>query len=292
MSSQKIFSFFTNLYVLFFLGYMLLPLGIMAAAAFNENSIPSISPWNGTTMVWFSTLINDKILWKAILNSFIIGAGVICLAIPIGLAGALFLMQLRSKARTLLYAVMVSPILTPGVIVGISTLVFWNNFGVSGGLFLSVIGQTTFVASFCMLLFMARLQRFDMTLEEAALDLGATQHQVFFRILLPFLRPTMFTAIGIAFLQSFENYNTTLFVIGAENTMTIRIAGMVRLGLTPEVNALAVVFIFITLLAAVSFEVKRRGENRKQEVVCELSKRTDRLEPLPQRQDVVLPQGA
>lgn len=291
MSSQKILSFFTNLYVALFLGYMLLPLGIMAVAAFNANSIPTVVPWSGTTINWFTTLLEDRILWKAVLNSFIIALGVIFLAIPIGLAGALFLMQLQSRARTFLYVVMVSPILTPGVIIGISTLVFWNSFGVPGGLFLSVIGQSTFIASFCMLLFMARLQRFDFTQEEAALDLGATQQQVFFRIILPFLRPTIFTAVGIAFLQSFENYNTTLFVIGSENTMTIRIAGMVRLGMTPEINALAVIFILLTVVGAIAFEVKRRSEKRKQEVVRELAKRDDDLQLLPSQAEVALPQG-
>lgn len=290
MCSQKILSFFTNLYVALFLGYMLLPLAIMAIAAFNENSIPTVVPWNGTTIDWFTILFKDKILWKAVLNSFIIASGVIVMAIPIGLAGALFLMQLQSKARTILYAILVSPILTPGVIIGISTLVFWNSFGVSGGLLLSVIGQTTFVASFCMLLFMARLQRFDPALEEAALDLGATQQQVFFKIVLPFLRPTIITAVGIAFLQSFENYNTTLFVIGSQNTMTIRIAGMVRLGMTPEVNALAVIFIFLTVAAAIAFELKRRSEKRQKEVINELAKRCD-LHALPEQVEVALGTG-
>lgn len=272
MNSKKILSLFVHCYVVFFLGYMLLPLFIMAAAAFNQHSIPTLFPWKGATLGWFNVLFKDNILWSAVLNSFIIGAGVILLAVPVGLSGALFLMQLSSRVKSLFYAVMVSPILTPGVIVGISTLVFWNTFGVSGGLFLSVIGQTTFIASFCMLLFMARLQRFDRTLEEAALDLGASQRQVFFKITLPFLRPTIFTAVGISFLQSFENYNTTLFVIGAKNTMTIRIAGMVRLGLTPEVNALALIFIGLTIMAAVAFEIKRRMEKRRAEVRQELAK--------------------
>lgn len=287
MTSRKILSLFTHAYVIFFLCYMLLPLAIMAAAAFNKHSIPTVMPWKGATLEWFSILFNDGILWKAVVNSFIIGAGVICLSIPIGLAGALFLMQLSSKARSLFYAVMVSPILTPGVIIGISTLVFWNTFGVSGGIFLTIIGQTTFISSFCMLLFMARLQRFDKSLEEAALDLGASQHQVFFRVVLPFLRPTIITAVGIAFLQSFENYNTTLFVIGAQSTMTIRIAGMVRLGLTPEVNALALIFIGLTVTAAIAYELKRRAEKRRQAVQKEAAKQADAMAPIAPGADMV-----
>ena len=225
MNSQRILSLFCSMYMIAFMAYMLAPLAIMAAASFNVSSIPTISPWKGFTMEWFSILFRDRILWDATLNSIIIAVGVILLAVPTGLAGALLLMQMQSKSRNLLYAILISPILTPGVIVGISTLIFWNKLGVSGGLFLSVIGQTSFIASFCMLIFMARLQRFDQSLEEAALDLGASQQQVFFKVTLPFLRPTVLTAIGISFLQSFENYNTTLFVIGAKNTMTMRKIG-------------------------------------------------------------------
>jgi len=115
---------------------------------------------------------------------------------------------------------------------------------------LAVIGQTTFIASFSMLIFMAQLQRLDPALEEAALDLGASHLQTYTRIIFPYLKTTFVAAAFISFLQSFENYNTTLFVIGADTTITVTIASMIRLGLTPEVNALAVVFIVITIIAA------------------------------------------
>lgn len=275
MTSRRILSLFCSLYMVVFLLYMLAPLGIMAAAAFNSATIPTVAPWKGFTLEWFSILFKDRILLDATTNSLVIAAGVITLAIPIGLAGALLLTQMQSRARSLLYAVMISPILTPGVIIGISTLIFWNKLGASGGLLLTIIGQATFISSFCMLLFMARLQRFDRSLEEAALDLGASHSQVFFKVTLPFLRPTMLTAAAIAFLQSFENYNTTLFVIGAKNTMTMRIAGMVRLGLTPEINALAVIFIGLTVAAAVAYELRRRAEKHKKAVLREIAKRED-----------------
>lgn len=260
MSSQRILRLFTALYMTVFMAYLLAPLAMMSAAAFNSFSIPTIMPWSGFTLRWFGELFHDVILWEAIARSLVIAVGVIALSVPMGLAAALFLTQMRSRAKSLLYVLMVSPILIPGVIIGISTLIFWDGLGVSGGLFLTVIGQASFISSFCMLLFMARLQRFDVTLEEAALDLGADQFTVFRRILLPYLRPTILTAVGITFLQSFENYNTTLFVIGAKTTLSIRIASMVRLGLTPEVNALAIIFIGLTIVAAVAFETRRRRE--------------------------------
>jgi spermidine/putrescine transport system permease protein len=97
---------------------------------------------------------------------------------------------------------MVSPLLTPGIIIGISTVILWRNFGTTAGLFTAILAQSAFIASYAMLMFMARLQRQDHTLEEAALDLGATRARAFRRITLPFLKPTIVTAAVIAFLQS------------------------------------------------------------------------------------------
>ncbi|MGE4318497.1 MAG: ABC transporter permease [Deferribacterales bacterium] len=274
-SSKSVLNIFLTGYMILFFLYLFTPLMFMTAAAFNSSSFPTFVPWQGATLSWFETLFKDKILWGSVLNSVIIGVGVIILAVPTGLAGAMLLTSRGIRGRGFLYALMVSPILTPGVILGISTLIFWDNMGVPGGIFLTVIGQTAYISSFCMLMFMARLQRFDRTLEEAAMDLGATHKQVFRRITLPFLRPAIYSAVLIAFLQSFENYNTTLFVIGAETTMTIRIASMVRLGITPEINALAVLFILFTVLAAVLYEIRRRNENRRAEAAKEAEEREE-----------------
>jgi spermidine/putrescine transport system permease protein len=170
--------------------------------------------------------------------------------------------------------IVVSPVLTPGVILGISTLVFWDRMGTTlradyetlfyDGVFLTIVGQSSFIAAYCMLVFLARLQRFDYSQEEAALDLGATSGQVFWQILVPFLRPAIFSAAVLAFLTSFENYNTTVFTIQAESTLTTVLAGRVRMGTTPELSALAVIIIAVTLVGAVAYELLRRREGREQ----------------------------
>lgn len=254
----------TGGYLVLFFAYLFLPLTIMAAATFNDSRFPTITPWMGFTLKWFGALWEDQRMWQALGTSLIVGAGVIAVAVPLGLAAALLLNRVHARARTFLYAVMVSPLLTPGVIVGISTLVFWRQwFGVSGGLFLTVIAQSSFIAAYAMLLFLARLQRFDATLEEAALDLGATHGQVFRRITLPYLMPAILSAAFLAFLQSFENYNTTLFVRGLDTTLTVYIASKVRTGLTPAVNALSLILIGLTVLGAVAYEILRRREARR-----------------------------
>lgn len=265
MTAARFRRLLTGAYLFLFFGYLFLPLGIMAAATFNSSRFPTVTPWMGFTLGWFQALWDDQRMWAALGTSLIVGAGVIALAVPLGLAAALLLDRLHSRAKTFLYALMVSPLLTPGVIVGISTLVFWREwFGVSGGLFLTVVAQSSFIAAYAMLLFSARLERFDPALEEAALDLGATHGQVFRRITLPYLMPAILSAALLAFLQSFENYNTTLFVRGLDTTLTVYIATKVRTGLTPAVNALSLVLIALTILGAVVYEALRRREARRQ----------------------------
>ncbi len=273
MTANRVLGLFIGLYLVLFFAYLFLPLVFMVAAAFNDSRFPTMLPWQGFTLDWFwgfdsrgrpIGLFQDARMGQAIWNSILIGLGVIAISLPVGLAGALYLQTIRTRAKPLIYGIMVSPILTPGVILGISTLVFWrSSFGVGGGLLLAMIAQSTFIAAYCMLLFMARLERFDRTQEEAALDLGASQALVLRRILLPYLMPAILSAAFIAFLQSFENYNTTLFVIGTQDTLTLNIASRVRLGLTPAVNAIGVIMIALTILGAIVYEVLRRREARR-----------------------------
>jgi spermidine/putrescine transport system permease protein len=129
---------------------------------------------------------------------------------------------------------------------------------VPSGLHLSTIGQCSFICSYVMLMVLARLQRLDRSLEEAALDLGASHAQALRLIVLPYLRPSLLTAAVIAFFQSFENFNTTLFTRGGANTVTIFIASRIRTGVTPEVNALGLVLISITITAAVIYTIRRQ----------------------------------
>lgn len=247
-------------YVLLFLGYMFAPLAVMALAAFNAYPYPSVTQWKGFTLAWFPALVRDERLMQGLVNSILIALGVIALSLPFGLAGALVLHRLRSRAAGFLLGLMVSPILMPGLIIGLSTLIFWRHLGVSGGLFLATLAQASFIASYCMLMFLARLERFDTTLEEAALDLGASKPLVMRRILLPYLRPTALTAAAIAFLQSFENYNTTVFAIGGDWTLVTEVGSRLRFGLSPVVNVVGVVFVGLTLAAATVWVLLHRRE--------------------------------
>jgi spermidine/putrescine transport system permease protein len=269
MSSRLVLKGMIGFYIALFFLYLFGPLVVMSVTAFNTPNYPQAVPFEGFTLRWFAKLADDAELVEGIQNSLIIGALVVAISVPIGLAAAIVMTQIYHRARSLYYLVVVSPVLTPGVILGISTVIFWKDLTtltglkfLYNGIFLATIGQCTFISAYCMLIFLSRLQRFDRAQEEAALDLGASYPQVFFHILLPFLKPAILSAAILAFLSSFENYNTTTFAILADKTLTTVLAGRVRQGTTPAISALAVIIIAVTLTGAITYEVLKRREDR------------------------------
>jgi spermidine/putrescine transport system permease protein len=286
MRSSHAMNFLMGIYILIFFTYLFGPLIIMSFTAFNSAEFPAITPWECFSFRWFNEgkiaydgqhlagLLTDWRLHDGLISSLIIGAGVVCLSVPIGMAAAIVLTQVKSQLRDVYYSISIMPVLFPGVIIGISTVVLWDRIaGLGGGgfisdvgrngIFLTILAQTCFISTYCFLIFVARLQRFDQTQEEAALDLGATQTQVFFKILIPYLAPAIASAAVIAFLASFENYNTTVFSILSDQTLTTVIASKVRLGISPALSALALTIIALTVIAAVTYEVLRRRQERK-----------------------------
>ena len=286
MTSSHVMKFMMGLYLFIFFTYLFGPLIIMSFTAFNSAEFPAITPWECFTFRWFNEgkiaydgqhlagLFTDWRLHDGLISSLIIGGGVVLLAVPIGMAAAIVLTQVKSQLRDIYYSISIMPVLFPGVIIGISTVVLWDRLaGLGGegfiseigrnGIFLTILAQTCFISTYCFLIFVARLQRFDQTQEEAALDLGASQTQVFFKILIPYLAPAIASAAVIAFLASFENYNTTVFSILSDQTLTTVIASKVRLGISPALSALALTIIALTIIAAVTYEILRPREEKK-----------------------------
>ncbi len=247
-----------HIYMGTFLIYLLIPLLVMSGAAFNDNKVPSVWPWKGLTNRWFVDLWQDETMWTSFRNTILVAIAVVILSVPIGTASAILINSLQGRIRSVLYGLMVAPILAPGAVIGISTILFWNTLNVPTGLHLSTLGQVSYIAAFVMLLVLARLQSFDMNLEEAALDLGASHSQVLRRILLPHLYPAVGAGAAIAFFQSIENFNVTLFTRGTSNTLTVYVFSKVRSGITPTINALAFLLIVVTLGAAIIYETRRR----------------------------------
>ncbi|MBT9385384.1 ABC transporter permease [Pseudooceanicola sp. CBS1P-1] len=286
MNAQKINSALVSLYLVLFFLFLLGPLLVMAVSAFNTPSYPQVWPIRGVTLNWFVQLFHDKEMLEGLRTSVVIGVSVSILSVAMGLAGALVMTQLFGTSRAYYYFLVVAPVLIPGIVLGIATVVFWRDFtGLLGlrsllynGTVLTILAQSSFVSSYCMLIILARLQRFDVSQEEAALDLGASYPQVFRDVLLPYLRPAILSSAMLGFLTSFENYNATTFAILADKTLTTVLASRVRMGSSPVISALATVIVVLTILAALMFEWVKRREQRRQWSREKEARESERLE--------------
>ena len=260
-----------RLYVVLYFSFLFAPLLVTCILAFNDSQFPSL-PWKGFTLELFTAnlpervgIFNDQINLDSIWVSAQVAFFVTLLAVAVGTCGAFLFEQEDFRFKQLLYFLMLAPLVIPGVILGISILMFstilgtyfeesWN---VDVGLFrpgfwLVVLGQFSFISTLVTLVVSARLKKFDRTLEEAAFNLGANRFEVIWHITLKFLRPAIFGSAAIAFLMSFENFNTTLFLVGSEATLPINLYLQVRDGSTPVINAISFLLIVGTSLLALA----------------------------------------
>ena len=268
-----------NMYTWAFLVFMFTPLILMIMSSFNNASPPSVTHWSGITGKWYAyfwmpeeALRADPVLRildrerfaSCFGNSLFIAAIVVPLSLLLGLSGAVLLTRWRNSVNGLLWWILLSPMLTPGIVLGLSALVFWGRLGVNAGTFTIIMAQTTFIAGYPLLILMARLQRQPVELEEAALDLGASPFRVFRRLTLPFLAPALLTSAVIAGLASIENYNTTMFSKGGACTFATEIGAMSRNpnGHPPVINAVGTIIIILTVAFAVLHTFLLRSEER------------------------------
>ncbi len=269
-----------KLFIITFFVFLFSPLVVTMVLAFNDSMFPSL-PWKGFTLDWFFGngpekigLFHDSINLRGIANSFKVAITVSILSTIVGTMAAFLFEQEDFKFKGALYFLMIAPLVIPGVILGISILQFTsligefveNTFGIylkalTPNFWLVVMGQFSFVTTIVTMIISARLRKFDRTLEEAAFNLGANKFEVIWFITLKFLRPSIIGGAAIAFLMSFENFNTTLFLIGAESTLPINLYQQVRDGSTPVINAISFLLIVsVSIFAVINLYAGKKEE--------------------------------
>ena len=270
----------TVLFVLAFLVFLFMPLVTVAVFAFNDAPYPA-PPWQGFTLDWFTGneaagrvgLFSDEELLGSILTSVLVASWVTLLAVTIGTTNAFLMERMKFRGHGLMSMLMLVPLVIPGVILGISILAFasrvadllgdtfgWEAEFLRPGLPLVVLGQLSYITAIATVTISARLKRFDRTLEDAAYNLGASRLAVLTTIVLPYLRPALIGSAAIAFLMSFENFNTTLMLVGADSPLTVMMYGRMRDGATPVLNAVSV---FLMVASAAIALLLMRGDDRR-----------------------------
>ena len=256
-------------YVLLFFLYLALPLTVVAVFAFNDSQFPSL-PWEGFTWNWFFGedrpqigVFHERGILRAVGTSVFVAICVAVLSVSVGTTNAFLFNRYDFRGKGALYVLMLLPLVIPGIVLGISILVFsstlangvWNAAQIDiqalrPGLLLVILGQFSFITTIATLVISARLQKFDRTLEEAALNLGATRLTAVRTITLPFLMPAVIGTLVVAFLMSFENFNTTLMLVGSDAPLTIAMFDRLKEGSTPLLNAVSLLLMLGSSLLA------------------------------------------
>lgn len=266
-------------YMVLFALYLVAPLLAAGVFAFNDSMFPS-PPWRGFTLDWFFSptepklgLFHDDRLLQGLGNSFFNGMVVSAMAVAAGLSNAFLFERRDFPFKAALYVLMIVPLVIPGVILGISILLFAsmiaNVLDQQFGLFVTwlrpgaplvILGQFSFLTTIATLVIAARLRKFDIALEEAAFNLGASRLRVLLTVTLPYLAPALFSAFIVAFLVSFENFNTTLMLVGSDAPLTVVMYDrMVKVGSTPVLNAVSVALMLGSAALALASVLAQSG---------------------------------
>ena len=208
--------------------------------------------WDTFSLSWYEKLFGNEALGGALLNSLLVGCLAIAVATAFATSAALFVnARPDTRSARMLEYVIFLPFLLPPIITGLSLLIYFREAGINRGIFTIVVGHALFVSAIIYRIVLTRLNALSRNLVEAALDLGASRIQTFRFIILPNLRMPLLTAGLLAFALSFDETMITLFLSGTDATLPVRLYAMMRVGFTPEINALVTLILAFSILLTV-----------------------------------------
>lgn len=238
-----------------------IPILLTVVYSFNASKISSI--WEGFSLKWYVELFHDRDMKEALVNSLILAVLSCALAVFIGTAGALGMYRKKSRANEAVAYLSMIPIMIPEIILGMVFLSVFSLMGLPFGMVTLVIAHTAFCVPYIYSMVKARLVGMDKSMEEAALDLGASPVRVFFDVTLPLIMPAILSGVMLAFAMSFDDVVISIFVTGPTvNTLPVKIYTKLKTGVTPEINALATLMLLVTILLVTGAALVGRKKKR------------------------------
>ena len=245
--------------------FLYLPIAVLIIYSFNKARISAV--WDGFTVNWYREMLTDASMLSALKNSLIVGLASTIISTIIGTLTALSMSRYKFLGKRAFDSILYMPLIIPDIVMGISLLTFYVFIRFTLGLASIVVAHVAFNISYVAVVVRARLHGYDRTLDEAAMDLGASPVQTFMRVTLPLILPGVIGGALIAFTMSFDDYLITSFVVGVgSTTLPIKVYSMMKFGVTPEVNALSTLILLFTtilLLASQRLGKEKNNENNK-----------------------------
>ncbi len=239
--------------------FLYLPIVVLILYSFNETGVGGFPPRH-FTLNWYRQLFADGPLWDSVLNSLLVALGAVVLSLTLGLLAALALDRANFPGKSLFRRLVLLPLVLPGIITGLSLLMFVDRLGIRLSLLTVFLGHGTALISVATTELFAGLQKMDRAQEEASLDLGATPFQTFWRITLPHLKLSLVASALLIFTLSMDEIAVTFFLFGRDNTLPLEIWARLRRGITPEINAIStIIFILSVILILIWYQIRSRS---------------------------------
>ena len=245
-------------YALLVFAFLYLPIVVLVVYSFNRTGVGGFPP-EEFTLDWYRQVFADGPLWTSVLNSLLVATGAVALSLVLGLLAALALDRADFPGKSIFRRLVLLPLILPGIITGLSLLMFTVFAGLQLSMLTVFLGHGTALLSVATTELFAGLQKLDRAQEEASLDLGATPWQTFWRITLPNLKLSLIAAGLLIFTLSMDEIAVTFFLIGRDNTLPLEIWARLRRGITPEINAIStLIFCFSVFLILIWYRIRAR----------------------------------
>lgn len=252
------------------LAFIYLPMVILVIYSFNASRLVTV--WGGWSLHWYASLVDNRQLLSAVMRSLIIAAATAGSSVVLGTLAAFVLTRVpRFRGRTLFAGMVTAPLVMPDVITGLSLLLLFVamaealGWPAQRGMLTIWIAHTSFCSSYVAVVVSSRLRELDLSIEEAAMDLGARPWKVFLLITVPMIAPSLLAGGMLAFSLSLDDLVLASFVSGpGSTTLPMEIFSAVRLGVKPEINAIASLILLAVSLFALSLWAFGRHSEKRQ----------------------------
>lgn len=244
-----------SLVALVIASYLFLYIPIAVLIVFSFNSSPFPDHWISFTLKWYKELFNSTEIWIVFKNSLIVAFTSVFLSLIMGVTFIFY--SARTKINRLL-PVFYANLMMPEIVLAVGLLSFFTFFSIPLGLTTLIAGHTLIGLGYTIPILYSRFVELDYSIIEASLDLGATQHQTFYHIVLPMLRPALIAAGLLVFIISFDDFLISFFCSGTSSqTLSLYIFAMIRTGVTPTINALSTLLLLVSSLFVLIFSSLR-----------------------------------
>lgn len=249
---------FLNLHLCLFYIFLYVPILVLMVLSFNKAGLPTV--WTGFSLEWYSKLWQSKEILSAARNTLVVAVSATVLATIVGTLLAVGVETRRQSSA--LDAVLFAPMIIPDIVLAIALLSFYSLLNFTLGLHSIILSHTVFNIAFVAAVVRTRMRNFDHSILEASADLGASEVTTFFRVLLPAIAPGVIAGALLSFTLSIDEFIIAFFTAGpgsASTTLPMQIYAMIRFGVTPEINAMATIVMFVSFAIVIIAQRADKG---------------------------------